>query len=397
MWRSRGDILFGVVILLVLAQEAVGFVGITWAFALSTLHRGGRDTPWWILVAVLVMALAAMLLLVAYMIFFHLWSEAQDARRTRLMREWAEVWAQALTTEAPVLPARFPSEATQALLRLGDALTGQGHARVRELARRSGIEAAILKKLRSRRVPARMEALEVIALGRLEGGFDGALIEMKSSHPGLSMMGARACARTLAAVESQALRVERTMAFVQALSASRLSEGAMRECLLLTEEVAPEVIASILANPPVSELVLSAAVETVGHLQIRECGSAILPLLARGPELRAAVLRAVARLRTVPADLAPALLAMLDDPTEFVRAHAARVAALTPSDAVLAKLWERLGDASWWVRRAAAQSLLEMGNPGREQLARAAKDHPDRFAREAAGIASGTLSMAEAA
>jgi HEAT repeat protein len=47
-------------------------------------------------------------------------------------------------------------------------------------------------------------------------------------------------------------------------------------------------------------------------------------------------------------------------------------------------LSDRLGDRSWWVRRAAADALVALGPAGLAQLGRAARAHPDRFARDIA-------------
>ena len=79
-----------------------------------------------------------------------------------------------------------------------------------------------------------------------------------------------------------------------------------------------------------------------------------------------------------------AVLIALTDDTEFVRVQAARAAAFVPAIDALVALHESLGDLSWWVRRASAESLLRLGRRGLSVLARAARFHPDRFAREMA-------------
>jgi HEAT repeat protein len=44
----------------------------------------------------------------------------------------------------------------------------------------------------------------------------------------------------------------------------------------------------------------------------------------------------------------------------------------------------RLGDDSWWVRRAAAASMARLGDDGVAAVKRAAEAHPDQAAREMA-------------
>jgi hypothetical protein len=47
-------------------------------------------------------------------------------------------------------------------------------------------------------------------------------------------------------------------------------------------------------------------------------------------------------------------------------------------------LYEALGDRSWWVRRAAAESLAARDAWGVDALKKASVSHPDRFARDMA-------------
>jgi HEAT repeat protein len=78
------------------------------------------------------------------------------------------------------------------------------------------------------------------------------------------------------------------------------------------------------------------------------------------------------------------VIAALNDPTEFLRVQASRTALLLPRELARPALWDRLGDESWWVRRAAAQALLSLGSDGPRLLQSAGTGHPDRFARHMA-------------
>jgi HEAT repeat protein len=77
------------------------------------------------------------------------------------------------------------------------------------------------------------------------------------------------------------------------------------------------------------------------------------------------------------------VIALVDD-TEFVRIQAARAAAFVPEANAVTALYEALGDRSWWVRRASAESLLARDAWGISALKKAATSHPDRYAKDMA-------------
>jgi HEAT repeat protein len=74
----------------------------------------------------------------------------------------------------------------------------------------------------------------------------------------------------------------------------------------------------------------------------------------------------------------------LSDREDIVRTQAARAAYLLPADEAVPALVALLGDQSWWVRRAAGNSLHRVPTAGTAALIRASRDHPDRFARDMA-------------
>ena len=74
----------------------------------------------------------------------------------------------------------------------------------------------------------------------------------------------------------------------------------------------------------------------------------------------------------------------LNDDTEFVRVQAARAAAYLPPEVAVPVLQGSMGDSSWWVRRASAESLLKLGPKGIGTLWAAANKHPDVFAGDMA-------------
>jgi hypothetical protein len=110
---------------------------------------------------------------------------------------------------------------------------------------------------------------------------------------------------------------------------------------------------------------------------------AVAAACTRDPE--PAVRGAVARLLgAAPASygLLP-LRSLLADDSYFVRAHAARAVAEAGSESLADEVAALLADESWWVRAAAKESLLALGDSGRE-AAWGMSESQDRFAREGA-------------
>lgn len=78
------------------------------------------------------------------------------------------------------------------------------------------------------------------------------------------------------------------------------------------------------------------------------------------------------------------LIDLLEDPAWPVRARAAHSLGHRREPSALASLARRLADEAFWVRQNAAHALTRLGPPGVAALEEAAKNHRDRFARDAA-------------
>lgn len=83
------------------------------------------------------------------------------------------------------------------------------------------------------------------------------------------------------------------------------------------------------------------------------------------------------------AGVADAARRLVADPVPFVRAHGARALAAIEGAHAAAVIAPLLADGDWWVRQAAKESLLSMGEAAVPQLD-AQLDSPDRFARNGA-------------
>ena len=159
----------------------------------------------------------------------------------------------------------------------------------------------------------------------------------------------------------------------------------VEESLLLLETRAGPILRELLADPDLSDTLRWVALETCGRLGLADMAEQVTPSTTHpDPELRAAAFRALRRLGTVPEGAQAPLLQALNDEVDFVRVQAAHAAAFLPAGVALPALEPRLGDESWWVRRAAAASMARLGDDGVAAVRRAAETHPEKAAREMA-------------
>ncbi|MDM7325296.1 MAG: HEAT repeat domain-containing protein, partial [Thermus sp.] len=216
---------------------------------------------------------------------------------------------------------------------------------------------------------ARLEALEALAQARLPETLEVILPYLTHPDPILRLAAARAGARV-----AQGTGIVK---LAQTLPKAALSRGALLEVLLLLEDRAEQVVECLLSHGGGEEV--WAALEAVGSLKLSSLGERVSAFLDHpDPELKVAALRALYRLRYPPQGYEGALLGALKDEREFLRVHAVRLLGLLGNELARKGLWRVLSDPSFWVRRAAAESLLEMD---RELLARAAEAHPDPYGR----------------
>lgn len=388
MWRRYGDASYGMLVLAVVTAEVVALGALTFAFSLGLVSA----VPGWVPMAALVGTLAltglALVALTAFVIMYHWASLARDRRHQAQVQTWTQVWVQALYAAAPPPAPPLCREAREAALRLRELLRGDEGRSLSRLLEGAGLADDLVRQLSSRRRIARLEALEDLARARLERAMGALLQAMRSRRPGTRLMAARAAARTLAVWQPGPERARAAAALAGALVAARLPAGAVGETFLLLEDAAPPVIERLLAAPALPVPLARASVDAIGWLHLADLQQRVADMLRHpSPEVRAAALRALTRISSLPPESRGAVRRALDDETEFVRIHATRAATLLPRRDALGELWHKLGDPSWWVRRAAAESLLLLGPPGRRVLVRAAAAHSDRFARDMAAQA----------
>ena len=176
-----------------------------------------------------------------------------------------------------------------------------------------------------------------------------------------------------------------------ALTGGTFSVGQAQEALTLMDHHGLRLSRDLLlhATPALKLVVL----EVLARRRSAELHEEVLPLLDTDhPELRAGALKVFSRSGQVPLGVSARILELTQDPVTFVRLQATSAAALlTPFPE--SALWTLIGDAQWWVRRAAAQGLGRSPT-GQTILIRAGEVHPDRYARDMANDTLANLKLA---
>jgi hypothetical protein len=385
MWRRSGESVFGALVLLVLVVEAALLAYLTRGFALRLIGAIPalqlEATVSW---AVSTTALLLMVLVV-YVIGYHHLSRVWYRRDLGQLQTWGETWVKVLHGDAPLPKGRLSPTAADALLALREIVDGEEGARLQEVLRDTGLAAELVKRLSSRFLVRRLVALEGLARARLPEAVDPLLACLDDKEPAARLLAARAVARTLGGLALGQSDEGRISRFAVCLRRVVLPKGVVDEVLLLLEGRAEPLIRDLLRDPPASAALRRAALEALGRLALLDLLPTAAPALTDSDgEVRAAALRAILRVGYISADLLPRVAALLRDPLEFVRLHAARTIALVPGKTALDALLECLGDPSWYVRRAAAEALAQRGSDGDAVLEEMSRTHPDRFAREMA-------------
>jgi HEAT repeat protein len=382
MWRQRGDLSYSFLTFVIFCFEVAGLGVLTLAFAGQLFGVLPFAAVLAGLIAVVTVTAIALCVLTGYVLVYHALSRAREQQRAERVAEWTDQWVKAIYDEDATPP--LTDQSTEAGLNLRHLLSGEEGRTVAEGLWRNGAVAGLLRKLQSSRMTDRMEALDGMSKARLPATLPMVVGLMTSPEPIIRLMATRAAARTLSEWFGPG-RAEAFQTFADALPRADLPAGAMAEMLLLIEDNAPGVVARLLSDPDAQPRVLRATLDAVGRLGLMEFAyEAAVRTNHSDPEVRAAALRALGRLGRVPMRARDTVVIALADDTEFVRVQAARAAAFVPARIAVTALYQALGDRSWWVRRAAAESMLHRGRWGLAALKKAARAHTDGFARDMA-------------
>jgi HEAT repeat protein len=412
MWRKYGDDLYAAVVLAVFSIEAVTLGALTWIFVLRLADDLGAGDVDAFLAGSVALTAAALLVIGVHILGYHVFSSRRERGWQQRLDSWTERWVGVLfDTELPP-PSPLPREAVESLLDLRETLVGTEGERLEWLMRRYGLAEELLHRsravdgprpsglvapVRRRRLSSRLDALEALAKARVGEAIEPLIGLLGDREPAVRIMSLRSLARTLARVPEGAPREAAAERFAEVIVGTDLPSGAIEESLLLLEATGPSVLGRLLSAAPVpahgrqsadvrlDDARLAKVLDAVGRLKVLPLVDQVAPFCGHpNPEVRAAALRALGMIGILPPGTEQAAAAALIDPVEYVRIQATRTASLLPRVGAEQALWTRLADESWWVRRAAAQTLLGLGADGPSLLERAGREHDDRYARHMA-------------
>jgi HEAT repeat protein len=391
MWRRYGDAVYTLMTLAIFGFETIALGALSLSFLLGAA-TGIASTPVeGILLAVVTSTASALALLGLYLLTYHFVSAMRDRRHGEQLDKWTEGWI-ALALADPAAPAddhttprRLPRAATDSVLGLLEAVKGEEGDRLKEVLASHGVDRWFLRRARGGHLTARLDAIEGLGKARLPQTLDALLDLFRHPRPVVRRMAARAAAGTLAVMPPEPGPDGPHERFIATLRDADLQAGVVQESLLLLETRAGPILRELLASPDLSDSLRWVVLETSGRLGLADMAEQVAPSTTHpDPELRAAAFRALRRLGSVPEAAQAPLLDALEDEVDFVRVQAAHAAAFVAAEVALPALEPRLGDDSWWVRRAAAASMARLGDDGVAAVKRAVKAHPDRAAREMA-------------
>jgi HEAT repeat protein len=390
MWRRYGDAVYTLLTLAIFGFETIALAGLSLAFLLGTASGIASTPVEGVLLAVVTSTASALALLGLYLLGYHFVSSMRDRRHGGQLDKWTEEWIALALDDAAApaghgAPRRLPRAAKDSVLSLLEAVKGEEGDRLKEVLARHGVDRWFLRRARAGHLTARLDAIEGLGKARLPQTLDALLELFRHPRQVVRRMAARAAAGTLAVMPPEPGPEGPHARFIAALRDADLQSGVVQESLLLLETRAGPILRELLADPDLSDTLRWVALETSGRLGLADMAEQVAPATTHAdPELRAAAFRALRRLGSVPEDARASLLQALDDEVDFVRVQAAHAAAFLPAEVALPALEPKLGDDSWWVRRAAAASMARLGDDGVAAVKRAAETHPEKAAREMA-------------
>lgn len=340
----------------------------------------------WVLVANVALVLVACLASVAYLILDHAISSIREPRRLASVESWKAWWRREMKVRtANILRSdSLPKRAIDAFVSLREELEPREESELARLGESHGVHRILLRRLDSMRKPVVLESLEYLARARFESSLLPVLAKVGHRDPLIGRAALRAAARIMARIPPLR-RDSYVPAFMKAVLSFSISPSLLAESLLLLGHAAPVVIVGLLDDEKSPRSHLRGALLAAGRRRLFAAADRVAALAQhKDPEVRAAALQAIRQLGRPSPRAAASILVGLQDERSFVRIHATRATALLREEQAIEALWPRLGDKSWWVRLAAAETLVSLGGRGTACLMRAFDSHPDVFARDMA-------------
>ncbi|MBI2388430.1 MAG: HEAT repeat domain-containing protein [Deltaproteobacteria bacterium] len=385
MWRRWGDYLYAITVLVVFGAEALALAALSLAFFARLLGLLPYTRLLAILTWVVILTCVSLAVVMQHVLVYYAASAWRERTRRERSTEWTELFVRWLFDRTTPVPQRLPREAVDALLDLRETIRGEDGAAIGELIERLGIGARLMARTRSHNFATRLQAVEGLAKARLPSALDAAFQLLDDQSAVVRFMATRVIARTLASLPPGEERERQALRLAERLRVTDLPTGVVEEALLLLDDAAEPVVRVLLQHEGTRPKIVRAALDAAGRLDLSRLSDLVARFLTHpDAELRAAALQCAPRLHLPPEAIADTITKAAEEPIEFVRVQATRALAIIPQSRALPCLWVRLHDASWWVRRAAAETLRGLGPAGVAVLRRADERHPDRFARQMA-------------
>ncbi len=385
MWRRYGERLYTIVILGVVAMQtvALGLLAVAFLLRLTGVIRVGRFGT--LALAALITMAVAVAILTVLVLGYHALTSEDEGRAARDRGSWTTRWSAILIRGTPPPAVVVRTEAIEALLDMRDSLRGREGERAAALIRSYEIVPRLIQRARRSRFPKQIRFLDMLSRARSPEALDYLLETSRDPDGRVRIVAVRGAARTIAVMPSGAPRAGAERELATFMAEGMVSTGVIEQALMLADEGAPGIIAHLFEMPLVPPEVLRATIDVAGRLRLDRFTSSLGSAMRHGrEEVRAAAIRAATSIGRLPPGARASLQAAASSEVDFLRIQGTRgLWLLGPSDA-LPMLWERLGDPSWWVRRAAGQALLALGENGRRMLLKAGEEHPDRYGRQMA-------------
>ncbi|MCA9837196.1 MAG: HEAT repeat domain-containing protein [Trueperaceae bacterium] len=381
MWYRLGIASFLAISLLIFLGVSASLVALFVA-SLSDLYLR-LESPF-SLIAVAVSLAAAFLSLISlsfFQFFHHSVSLRQFRRQQGQVTYWMEVFSDVLlfTDEAPQWVQK---SAAYALLELSEGIDDQGSLILMKLYESYGFLAEDLRLLGKRiSLDKRSRILGRLSLIRHPRAVEQLKLELARPEAVVRSAAFQALARTYSRQGMSTAEVKDI--FLPMILEGRFGLGLIEEALVVLGENAGALLYALLEEKDSSLVKL--ALTVIERSKYQDWASWCLPWLDHElAELRAAALRALAKLQLVPLEASEKIELALADPQWFVRAQAANASIGVMTDSIDDALLKALADQNWWVRHNAAKALKERGSQPRALLSWAAQHHEDRYGRDMA-------------
>lgn len=404
LWHRPGENVFAVLSVVVVVVEAGALGGLVWALLFSpSLGSSGMSALQDALVGAVIATASLIGITTATMAYL----VRTGARRVRAAQTegaaWASTWRNVLDGVQPCPAGPLDRAASVSLLSLTETLSGAALHQATAAIRATGTDLLLLQRLhaatgapgyaahpvrawRARRTGTILDILDDLVRARLPEALTPLLGLAGDRRTPVRLHAVRAAARTIARIEDDRERSARCLELLERLIGGGFPRGVLDETLVLLEDGAEPLIRAVLDARSSRPKIIAAALDGVGRLRLTGLGPLVPAYLDvdQSLDVRAAAFRALASLPSLPPGADGALRQGLRDPFDPVRAQASRAARLLPVPEAVGLLGALLADRSWWVRRAAGETLAATGPAGRTALADAARTQPDRFARQMA-------------